>query len=191
MYTIPQEFNQFLKLDCDRKEFIRSYLSRNNIESAVIKIEEHDHVYNHILVKFPITHYDSNYKVKTVIAHYDRVPKTPGANDNSAACYSLLEWAVRLNEYGKKGFCHNVRLIFSDGEELGEMGVTSQGAFSLAALFRKLKIINDDIYVFDCMGRGTIPILTETVLPQRVSQDFATSFRELEENAQKLLRSEL
>ena len=189
MYKIPKEFSQFIELDCNRKEFIQNYLKEHDIDSAVITIEEHGHIYNHILVKFPLSHYDSTYKIKTVIAHYDRVPNTPGANDNSASVYSMLEWAVRLNEYGAKGHCHNIRLIFSDGEELGEMGVTSQGAYSLASLFRKLRIINDDIYVFDCMGRGTIPILTETVLPSRLNLDFVQSFRELENKAQRLLRS--
>ena len=189
MYKIPSEFSKFIQIDCDRKDFIQKYLQRYGIDSAVIKIEEYGHVYNHILVNFPLTHYDKAYKIKTVIAHYDRVLNTPGANDNSAAVYSMLEWAVRLKNYADKGNCHNIRLILSDGEELGEMGVTTQGAYCLASLFRKLRIINDDIYVFDCMGRGTIPILTETVLPSRISKDFLDSYRNLERRAQQLLRS--
>ena len=144
---------------------------------------------NHIYVKFPMSHYNKGCKVKTVIAHYDRVPNTPGANDNSAAVFSMLLWAVRLNNMGNSGRPHNIRLILSDGEEKGELGVTSQGAYSLAALFRKLKIINDDIFVFDCMGRGTIPILTETQLPKTVSRDFAESFYSLEKRAQDLIKS--
>ena len=165
MYKIPEIFSDFIALDCNRLEFIVRFLNKAGLEVAIIPIDDNCHLY----VKFPMSHYDNSCRVKTVIAHYDRVPGTPGANDNSAAVFSMLEWAVRLNEMGEAGYCHNVRLIFSDGEEKGELGVTEQGAYSLARLFRKQKIINDDIFVFDCMGRGDIPILTETAFNLRIA----------------------
>ena len=182
MYSIPAAFSDFIDLNCDRCAFIQKYLNGFGIDAPVIPMEGNNHIY----VKFPMSQYSGNYKVKTVIAHYDRVPNTPGANDNSASVFSLMEWAVRLF---KSGAVHNVRLIFSDGEELGELGVKSQGAYSLAALFRKLNITNDDILVFDCMGRGNIPILTQTVLPKGLSHDFVDRFCELEKRVQLLMKS--
>lgn len=185
MYKIPGEFAEFIGLDCDRQSFIQNFLNSHGIDAPVIPIEGNNHIY----VNFPISHYNKSCKIKTVIAHYDRVPGTPGANDNSAAVFSMLNWAVRLKDMGNSGKPHNVRLIFSDGEEKGELGVTSQGAYTLAALFRKLKIINDDVFVFDCMGRGTIPILTETELPKGLSRDFINDFAAMEKRAQQIIKS--
>lgn len=182
MYIIPESFQQFISLECDRKTFIQNYLNNAGLDAPVISLEGKNHIY----VKFPQNQYSASFKIKTVIAHYDRVPDSPGANDNSAAVYSLLEWAVRLS---KMQGVHNVRLIFTDGEELGSEGVLSQGSYPLAALFRKLGIMNDDVYVFDCMGRGDVPVLTETVLPKGVSQQFISRFCDLEARAQNLIQS--
>jgi len=182
MYQIPENFKQFISPECDRKTFIQNYLNAAGLDAPVISLEGKNHIY----VRFPQSQYNGSFRIKTVIAHYDRVEGSPGANDNSAAVYSLLEWAVRLS--GMPGF-HNIRLIFTDGEELGSEGVASQGSFPLAALFRKLGIINDDIYVFDCMGRGDIPVLTETVLPKGVSSQFIKKFNALESRAQKIIQT--
>ena len=140
---------------------------------------------NHVYVKFPTSQYNPQFRIKTVIAHYDRVPGSPGANDNSAANFCLMDWASRLQS--RVDF-HNVRLLFSDGEEFASGGVASQGAFSLASLFKRLGITNDDVYVFDCMGRGTIPILRKTILPLAVPYELRTRFAALEDRAESLLR---
>lgn len=180
MYQIPESFKQFISLECDRQKFIQNYLNKLGLDAPVIQLEGKNHIY----VKFPQNQYNPMFKIKTVIAHYDRVEGTPGANDNSAAVFSMLEWAGRLCKM--KSF-HNIRLIFTDGEELGSDGVSSQGAFPLAALFRKLGITEDDIFVFDCMGRGDVPVLTETILPKTASKSFINKFCDLEGRAQKLL----
>lgn len=180
MYQIPESFKEFIDLNCDRKAFIQNYLNNAGLDAPVLQLEGKNHIY----VKFPQSQYDPMFKVKTVIAHYDRVEGSPGANDNSAAVFSMLEWAVRLS---KMSSFHNIRLIFTDGEELGAEGVASQGAFPLAALFRKLGI-TEDVYVFDCMGRGEVPVLTETILPKGASKKFVNQFRDLETRARKLLQ---
>lgn len=181
MYQIPESFRQFIALDCDRKAFIQNYLNRVGLDAPVISLEGKNHIY----VKFPQSQYNSSFLIKTVIAHYDRVPDSPGANDNSAAVFCMLEWAADLIK--RKDF-HNIRLIFTDGEELGEAGVASQGSYPLASLFRRLGILNDDVYVFDCMGRGSIPVLAETVLPKGLSKTFVNKFNNLESRAQQLIK---
>ena len=181
MNGIPSGFSDYVADGCDRCAFIRSYLARHGVESVVLPVEEKNHVY----VKFPTSQYNPQFRIKTVIAHYDRVPGSPGANDNSAANFCLMDWAERL---ANRSDFHNVRLLFSDGEEFASGGVESQGAFSLASLFKRLGITNDDVYVFDCMGRGTIPILRKTVLPLAVPYAFRTRFAALEERAEALLR---
>lgn len=166
---------------------------------------------NHIYVKFPQNQYNPTFRIKTVIAHYDRIGI--GANDNSAAVFCLLEWAKKLAAIpmvkagttvvepvettsnsaliiaARSQFFHNIRLIFTDGEELGAEGITQQGAFPLAQVFRRLGITNDDIFVFDCMGRGDVPILTQTVLPPKAPVRFVKNFTALEQRAATLLQT--
>lgn len=182
MYQIPAEFQEFIKLDCDRKSFIQNYLNRSGLEVPVISLEGKNHLY----VKFPLNQYNPMFKIKTVIAHYDRVENSPGANDNSAAVFCLMEWASKL---ARSGLVHNIRLVFTDGEELGSEGVSSQGAFALAAIFRRLGLLNDDVFVFDCMGSGNIPVLTETHLPSGAAASFKKRFFELEQRAEKILKT--
>ena len=99
-------FLDFIKPDCDRLNFIQVFLKKNGVESAVISLEGRKHVY----VKFPQNQYNPLFKIKTVVTHYDRFQDSPGANDNSAAVYMLMLWAVKLS---KQSDFHNVRLIFT------------------------------------------------------------------------------
>ena len=193
MCTIPSSFKDFISPDCDRVSFIQNYLNAAGLEAPVMQMEGKNHIY----VKFPQSQYNSMFRIKTVIAHYDRFPGSPGANDNSAAVFSLMEWAknvvsIHPSEYSTTGgqFFHNIRLIFTDGEELGAAGgVSEQGAFPLAQVFRRLGITNDDIFVFDCMGRGDVPILTQTILPPKTPARFIKDFSALEQRAANLLRA--
>ena len=181
MNLLPAGFSDYVADDCDRCAFIRSYLARRGVESVVLPVEGKNHVY----VKFPTSQYNPQFRIKTVIAHYDRTLGSPGANDNSAANFCLMNWASRLQN---RFDFHNIRLLFSDGEEFASGGVACQGAFSLASLFKRLGITNDDVYVFDCMGRGTVPILRKTILPSAVPYELRTRFAALEDRAEELLR---
>ncbi len=185
MYTIPSEFNDFIAQDCDREAFIQNYLNQAGLEAPILQMEGKNHIY----VKFPQAQYNPMFRIKTVIAHYDRFPGSPGANDNSAAVFCLLDWAAKLAKVAGGQF-HNIRLIFTDGEELGAAGgVAEQGAFPLAQVFRRLGITSDDIFVFDCMGRGDVPILTQTILPPKVPARFVKDFSALEQRAANLLQT--
>ncbi len=178
MYTISQAFKDFISPTCNRALFIQDYLKAGGLDTTIIPLKGKNHIY----VKFPQQHYNPMFRIKTVIAHYDRIGI--GANDNSAAVFCLMEWARSVEEQ------HNIRLIFTDGEELGEEGgVEEQGAFPLAQTFRKLGITNDDIYVFDCMGRGDVPILAQAKIPPNVPTKFLTAYSELEQRTKLILQS--
>ena len=177
MYTIPPAFSDFISPTCDRARFIQDYLKAGGIDSSVLQLEGK----KHICVHFPKNHYNPMFRIKTVIAHYDRIGI--GSNDNSAAVFCLMEWARTC------AVPHNIRLIFTDGEELGKGGITEQGAFGLAQTFRKLGITNDDVYVFDCMGRGDVPILAQAKIPPNVSTQFLTKYSQLEERTKKILQT--
>ena len=183
MYTIPSAFKDFIAPDCDRAAFIQNYLNQAGLEAPVLQMEGKNHIY----VKFPQTQYNPMFRIKTVIAHYDRIGI--GANDNSAAVFCLMEWAAQIAKITGGQF-HNIRLIFTDGEELGAAGgVSQQGAFPLAQVFRRLGITNDDIFVFDCMGRGDVPILTQTIRPHKAPARFIKEFSALEQRAANLLQA--
>ena len=185
MYQIPSSFNDFIAPDCNRAAFIQNYLKAAGLEAPILQMEGKNHIY----VKFPQSQYNSIFRIKTVIAHYDRFPGSPGANDNSAAVFCLLEWAAQLARLASPAF-HNIRLTFTDGEELGAAGgVAEQGAFPLAQVFRRLGITNDDIFVFDCMGRGDVPILTQTILPPKAPARFVKDFSTLEQRTASLLQT--
>ena len=164
MSFLSKDFLDFIKPDCNRLNFIQNFLKQNDVETAVIPLEGKKHIY----VKFPQNQYNPLFNIKTVVAHYDRFENSPGANDNSAAVYMLMLWAVKLS---RQYDFHNVRLIFTDGEEACPDGITSQGAFSIASLFKKLDI-KDDIFVFDCMGCGDVPVLCENKIPQKAGNTF-------------------
>lgn len=182
MPNLPERFSEYISSDCNRCSFITSYLAAHGVDSAVLPVEGKNHVY----VKFPSLQYNPQFRIKTVIAHYDRAPGSPGANDNSAADFCLMDWAVRLRH--RPDF-HNVRMLFTDGEELGANGISEQGAFSLAAVFRRLGIVNDDVYVFDCTGRGTVPVLAKNAVQVSMPYSFRRNLADLEERAENLLRT--
>lgn len=176
----PPDFSDFLQLDCNRKEFIQKRLSISGIKSSVLSIEGKNHIY----VDFANHCYDFRYKLKTLVAHYDRVPGTAGANDNSSGVFALLEAAKKI---AKLNSVHNVRLIFTDGEEDGRRGVVFQGAYSLAKKLHELNSDDGDIFVFDCVGRGDIPVICEIELPPKVDRNFARKYFSLVNQTQSLV----
>ncbi|MBQ3670363.1 MAG: M28 family peptidase [Treponema sp.] len=176
-----EQFIEYINLDCDRLSFLRNYLKENGVETNVIELGEK----KHISVQFPPSAYDPTFRTKTVVCHYDRVPGVPGANDNSAANCAVADFAVRLSKLQK---AHNVRIFFTDGEELGANGISEQGAFALAAYLKQNRIAKDEVYVFDSCGRGTVAILGQAGLLSKTSTDFKKSFFGLYKRAEELLQ---
>ncbi len=180
--AIPEEFSDYIKPGTDRAAFIQDYLLRRGVETVLIPIEGKKHIY----VKFPSSSYNAMFRLKTIIAHYDIVPDSPGANDNSSSDFAVMDFAVRLS---KSRGVHNIRIFFTDGEEIGDGGVSGQGAYALAGLLKRLGITNEDVFVFDCMGRGTVPVLAKSILPPGTPLDFVKRFAALKRRAEDILRA--
>ena len=179
-FFVESEFLDFIEHPQNRKEFIQKMLNNNGLDAPVLQMDGKNHIY----VNFPKAQYSKNKSIKTIIAHYDIFPGSPGVNDNSFAVYCILKWAILLHKnYQNSQAQHNVRVIFTDGEECGEEGVKSQGAFALAKVFKKLKILNDDIFVFDCMGRGDIPCICDCAIPFNSNRVFVKKYKALEQKA--------
>ncbi|MBO5731670.1 MAG: M28 family peptidase [Treponema sp.] len=176
------DFQKFIHPDCNRRQFILDMLKDFGVPAVPLSLEGA----HHILVKFPPSAYNPQYKMKTVLAHYDRVDTSPGANDNSAAVFQIIYWARRLLRF--PGF-HNVQIIFSDGEEMGgSEGVAEQGAFGIATKFRSLGLTQQDVYAFDCCGRGDFVILSQAGMGKG-SIPFQRQFNSLVERTEDLIKS--
>jgi hypothetical protein len=97
------------------------------------------------------------YPAIALVAHYDRVEGSPGANDNSAAVFMLLEAGLKMREEGLR----NWLIIFTDKEELsfGE-GLRDQGAYGLARSLRETSLRACRFYIFDACGCGDTLIIS-------------------------------
>ena len=92
-------------------------------------------------------------------AHYDRVPGSPGANDNSIAVFHLLNTALILAEQNIDQWI----IVFTDKEELqaGE-SYEDQGSFTLASKFKSWGLEKAKIFNFDACGCGSSFIFSTT-----------------------------
>ena len=175
MDFLPEDFSQFISDNCNRGEFLTARLKSRGIPFTPLTLDGK----NHICIIFPKSAYSPRFRSKTVIVHYDRAENTPGANDNSAAVFMILEWAERLL-YSEK--VHNVRIILTDGEELGGMSADdslNQGAFAIAQMFRKLGVKNNDLFVLDGCGRGDVLLVSTAGMNSVGSLSFRLDFESL------------
>ena len=148
-------FSAFLEPAADRRTFITARLAAQGIPYRTVTLQDK----THIVITYRQSVYNPRFKMKTLIAHYDRAAGTQGANDNSAACIQLLLFAQTLLH---KRDAHNIRIIFTDGEEAGTDGIKNQGSYRLGQGLRALSMQQDDIFVFDMCGSGDTLILSES-----------------------------
>ena len=159
-------FSAFLEPAADRRAFITERLAAQGIPYRTVTLQDK----THIVITYRQSAYNPRFKMKTLIAHYDRAAGTQGANDNSAACIQLLLFAQTLLH---KRDAHNLRIIFTDGEEAGADGIKNQGAYRLGQGLRALSMQQDDIFVFDMCGSGDTLILSESGIYGREKQKTA------------------
>ncbi|MGP1454306.1 MAG: M28 family peptidase [Treponema sp.] len=139
----------------DRCVCITAWLDLHKVPYHIVQIKDK----KHIVITYAAPAYNRHFKMKTLIAHYDRAENTPGANDNTAACVQLLFFSLQLLQSVKT---HNIRIILTDGEEAGINGISQQGAYNLGRALRALHMQHDDIFVFDVCGSGDTLILSES-----------------------------
>ncbi len=102
-----------------------------------------------------------------LLAHYDAVSNSPGANDNGAAVFQLMDAALILREECPEGWL----VVFTDKEELTPQdGAKDQGSYGLAEGFKSIGIADAGIFNFDVCGRGDRVIISTTlgeILPKQ------------------------
>lgn len=180
------DFINFLKPGTNRKEYLCNLLEKLGIDFSVIPLDGKNHIY----IKFPHHAYNPMFRIKTLLVHYDIFEGSPGANDNSAAVFQVINW-IRKNSLEQ----HNMRIFFTDGEELGKDSENQQGSFALAQIFKRLGIIDDDIFVLDGCGRGEVLVVSTAGKNSNIEKNglkngnFKNRFNELYEHTINLAKS--
>ena len=160
-----ERFFDFIAPDADRFSVLSEHIEKLDLNSVVIPIEGNRHFFIFPKGKNVKPSAGGSFPFRrqspvVMTAHYDRVPGSPGANDNSAAVFQLLGAALEL---GKQGVDYWM-VIFTDKEELqnGE-GIQKQGSYSLAKKLRGMGLTNARIFNFDACGRGDTFVFSSTV----------------------------
>jgi hypothetical protein len=119
---------------------------------------------------------DRRYRMKVLTAHHDRVPGTPGALDNSAACLQLWRFVTCSQRFGpglgprnsrgrmqeKIPEIFNTVAVFTDHEELSGASVYEQGAYVLGKAFGSLGYGLPLVLSLDVTGRGDALVLSSS-----------------------------
>ena len=179
-----EPFFDFIAPQADRFGILLEHIQNLSLNSMTVGIEGSRHFFifprdvNLKLTadtKFPY----HGQKPVVLTAHYDRVPGSPGANDNSAAVFHLLKAAVSLGEHlpekqgssGRAGAASTAgkvinerwMIIFTDKEELQTgQKIQEQGSYSLAKKLKSWGLANARIFNFDACGAGDTFIFSTT-----------------------------
>ncbi|MCL2139382.1 MAG: M28 family metallopeptidase [Treponema sp.] len=160
-----ERFFDFIAPNADRYKILFDHIEKLKLNSVVITINDNRHFFifpGKVNLSFSRGDKFPFWKESPVIltAHYDRVPGSPGANDNSAAVFMLLKAAMRLDEIRQTRWI----VIFTDKEEL-EQGeeITKQGSYSLAKNLLAIGLANAQIFNFDACGTGDTFVFSNTV----------------------------
>ncbi|PIE04783.1 MAG: hypothetical protein CSA76_02420 [Spirochaetales bacterium] len=157
------ELLHFCAPEADRFSVLKQSLIRRKIPFNVIPLEGARHI---LLPAPPPSALNKNYYRVTLVAHYDRVDNTPGANDNAASVFQLL--AHREAMY-KEVNAPLTQIIFTDKEELLAQHNTAskaplrQGSWYLARHLRRLGVSNVLFFVLDMCGIGDTPVWGHSV----------------------------
>lgn len=153
--ALNQSFETFLVPDVDRYFILKTLLEKLRLSHEVISICGNRHF---LLAPGNVSRACGNSAI-ILVAHYDRVIGSPGANDNSAAVFELLDVAISLRRECINGWL----IIFTDKEELtrGER-LIDQGSYSLAKKLLASGLGRPKIFIFDACGSGDTFIISTT-----------------------------
>jgi hypothetical protein len=144
---------EFIAPGTDRYDFLRTLLGELGLRFQSLDIAGSRHLF-----VFPPGGSGTGGTGRPVlVAHYDRAADSPGANDNSAAVFQLIDTALRLRDEGVERWL----IIFTDKEELahGE-GIRDQGSYTLAKALRDAGLGENRFYIFDACGAGNTLIIS-------------------------------
>ncbi|GAB1432997.1 hypothetical protein MASR2M29_16220 [Spirochaetota bacterium] len=141
---LPPWFSSFMAINADRSRVIKEVLDKKGIKNTLLELEGAMFV----LAWPKNTEMDEYYRVKIISAHHDRVPGSPGALDNSAACLQLV------NFLEKEAASFNTMAVFTDREELGYFSPMEQGSFLLSKAIESYGFRDTASFPLDVTGCG-------------------------------------
>jgi len=155
-----QRFMDFLSPQVDRFTFLKELLEEAELEYKVLDFPGG----RHFIVAPPLP--EEKYLRRPpviLVAHYDRAEGSPGANDNSAGVFLLIETAMKL----RKSSENNWLIIFTDKEEIkrGE-SIQAQGSYTLAEGLKNSRVGRIEkakIFCFDTCGTGDTLVISSTL----------------------------
>jgi hypothetical protein len=154
-------FKEFIAPGTDRFALLCALLDTLALRNSVITLSGNRHI-----MVFP-SHKEAapsparyaGASPTVLVAHYDRAANSPGANDNSAAVFLLMETALILRQKKAADWL----IIFTDKEELRrDEGITHQGSYALAAGLRQAGLGEGRFFIFDACGTGDTLIISTT-----------------------------
>lgn len=161
-----RSFDEFIAFGTDRFALLRRLLEDLALTASVLTVAGNRHILvspspEDLAAPPPAdrSHRPSPANPVVLVAHYDRVADSPGANDNSASVFLLIETALKL----RQAHALNWLIIFTDKEELapGE-GIRHQGSYTLARGLRRAGLGKGRFYTFDACGCGDTLIISTT-----------------------------
>jgi hypothetical protein len=149
--TPYSRFREFVSEEADRFAALCSVLDECSLRYQILEIENKRHI------AVPGFNDGSLQPRLIVTAHYDRAPRSPGANDNGAAVFQLVDTVSRIVNGSP------VLFIFTDGEELSKgESIREQGSYGLGLYLKKNGLGNSPIFTFDAGGTGDTLIISTT-----------------------------
>jgi len=151
-----KRFMEFISPQANRFTILKEIIMEAGLDHTVLEIAGNRHF---VVAPPPQTEKYLRRPPSILVAHYDRAAGSPGANDNSAGVFLLLETAIKLKNTNDK----NWAIIFTDKEEIkpGE-SIQTQGAYTLAMGLKNSKMENPKIFCFDACGTGDTLIISTT-----------------------------
>jgi hypothetical protein len=150
-------FSDFIDTKQNRFDVLISLLDELKLPISVVNMADKRHIF--IPSSSGMVSGSGRKALTVLVAHYDRVADSPGANDNGAAVFMMIEAALRLRRCATDGWL----IILTDKEELafGE-GLRDQGAYRLALCLKEAHFESGDFFIFDSCGRGDTLVISKT-----------------------------
>ncbi|MCL2601295.1 MAG: M28 family peptidase [Treponema sp.] len=161
---IWRRFKEFIAPDANRFELLKQIIEEAALDCKVLELADHCHFFilpprgDTSKLETPKAEKAPHAGRTILVAHYDRCAGSPGANDNSAGVFLLLETAMKLKVSAAK----NWLVIFTDKEELHcGQSIVEQGAYKLAQELKQLGTAAQ-IFCFDACGTGDTLVISTT-----------------------------
>jgi hypothetical protein len=141
-----KRFEEFISPGADRFGLLKSLLKELDLPFGTVALAGKRHIFVQ----------PGGGRTETILAaHHDRTPGSPGANDNAASVFMLIETALGCKNAGGPLF------VFTDKEELsGGEGLTEQGSYSLALYLKEQGMGSFRVFCFDACGAGDTLIIS-------------------------------